>query len=334
MSDVIIGIHGLGNKPPKSLLKDWWQLSMIEGLKTGNHYSKLPEFRIAIWSDILYEKPLDLSEKDSTSPYFIGEKYVRAGDDFQIIDHSTRKKVVDYLGKQMNRIFLNDDLTMNYSFITDAIVGRYFKDLELYYSGERFIDAGRTESFSELIRSRLKDKLLKHRNDRIMLIAHSMGTVIAYDVLTFVLPDIKVDTFVTMGSPLGLPVIMSKIGDEMKRSGLNGKSIKTPPGILKNWYNYSDILDKVAFNYKLSDYYSQNDHGVKPVDILVTNNYEINGTKNPHKIFGYLRTPEFSQVLSEFILSGKLTTPQWVSMKLAGILGKIGFRPPVTKKIK
>jgi hypothetical protein len=328
MSDVIIGIHGLGNKPPESLLKDWWQLSMIEGLKTGNHYSRLPELRIAIWSDILYEKPLDLSEKNSTSPYFIGEKYVRARADFQVEDHDTRKKIVDYLGRQMNRIFLNDDLTMNYSFITDAIIGRYFKDLELYYSGERTDDPIDSRSFRELIRNRLCDKLIKHRDDRIMLIGHSMGTVIAYDVLTFVLPDIKIDTFVTMGSPLGLPVVMSNIGAEMKMRGFKDNNIRTPPGILKNWYNYSDILDKVAFNYKLSDYYSQNDHSVKPVDLLVTNNYEINGTKNPHKVFGYLRTPEFSSVLSDFILSGKLTTAQWISMKLTGILKKIGVRKP------
>ncbi|NMC38575.1 MAG: hypothetical protein GYA41_09655 [Bacteroidales bacterium] len=333
MADVIIGIHGLGNKPPESLLKDWWQLSMIEGLNTGNHNLKLPEFRIAIWSDILYEKPLDINEKDDNSPYFIDEKYIRAGDNFQITDHSTRKKVVDYLGKQMNRIFLNDDLTMNYSFITDAIIGRYFKDLELYYSGEITNGSSSTQSYRELIRQRLCDKLIKHRDDRIMLISHSMGTVIAYDVLTFMLPDIRVDTFVTMGSPLGLPVIMSNIAAELKMNGKNSNLI-TPPGIMKNWYNYSDILDKVAFNYKLSDYYTQNDHGVKPVDLLVTNNYEINGIKNPHKVFGYLRTPEFSEVLSGFILSGKLTTAQWISIKMDGILKKIGFRTPVKGKNK
>lgn len=334
MSDVIIGIHGLGNKPSKSLLKDWWKLSMIEGLKTGNYYSRLPEFRIVIWSDILYEKPLDISEKDISSPYHIGEKYVSASTDFQVEDHGIRQKIVDYLGRQMNRIFLNDDLTMNYEFISDAIIGRYFKDLEFYFSGKRTIDAKSTESYSELIRNRLRDKLLKHRNDRIMLISHSMGTVIAYDVLTFVLPDIEVDTFVTMGSPLGLPVVMSKIGDEMKRRGLNGNNIKTPPGILKNWYNYSDILDKVAFNYKLSDYYLQNDHGVKPVDLLVTNNYEINGTKNPHKVFGYLRTQEFSKVLNDFILFGKLTTTQWITRKLTGILKNTAFMRPASGKNK
>lgn len=331
MADVIIGIHGLGNKPPGTLLRDWWQFSMIEGLKSCNHYSQLPRFCLAVWSDIVYEKPLDIYEKDTESPFYIGERYTMASTDFHVSDHSARKKIVDYLGRQMNRIFLNDDLTMNYASLTDAIIGRYFKDLDLYYSGKRTGDKNQSESFRELIRNRLCDKLLKHRNDRIMLIGHSMGTVIAYDVLTFMLPDIKIDTFITMGSPLGLPVVMSKIGNEMKNKGA-GNKLATPPGILKNWYNFSDILDKVAFNYKLSDYYSQNFHGIKPVDILVTNNYEMNGTKNPHKVFGYLRTPEFSQVLSDFILSGKSATWQRFTGKMAGFLKKVGSIIPSAKK--
>ncbi len=326
MADVIIGIHGLKNKPPESLLKDWWQLSMIEGLKSVNHHSKFPQFLLVVWSDILYEKPLDIFERDPASPYFIEERYVRAGEDFQAGDRSSRKRINDYLGQQMNRIFLNEDLSINYSFITDAIIRRYFTDLDLYYSGERTIGPDQSESYGDLIRNRLRDKLMKHRNDRILLIGHSMGSVIAYDVLTFVIPEIRIDTFVTMGSPLGLPVVMGKIGDEMKRKGFRNNNIMTPPGITGNWYNYSDIYDKIAINYRLSDYYAQNSHGVKPADFIVTNNYEINGTKNPHKIFGYLRTPEFSQVLNDFILSGKPATSRWITSTLTGVLKRIGSR--------
>lgn len=326
MANVIIGIHGLKNKPPESLLKEWWKLSMIEGLESGNHVSGLPQFQLVIWSDLLYEKPLDIFEKDPASPYFIDERYVRAGEDFQAGDHSSRQKINDYLGRQMNRIFLNDDLSMNYSYITDAIISRYFTDLELYYSGKRTIGPDRTESYGDLIRNRLSNELIKHRKDRIMLIGHSMGSVIAYDVLTFVVPDIRIDTFVTMGSPLALPVVMGKIGEEMKKKGLWENNIMTPPGITGHWYNYSDLLDKVAINYRLSDYYEQNSLGVKPEDFLVINNYEINGAKNPHKIFGYLRTPEFSRVLNDFILSGKPTAGQRITRALSDILERIGSK--------
>ena len=31
MKTVLIGIHGLRNKPPKDTLADWWKTSIIEG---------------------------------------------------------------------------------------------------------------------------------------------------------------------------------------------------------------------------------------------------------------------------------------------------------------
>ena len=32
MARVIIGVHGLGNKPDKDTLYEWWRLSMMEGI--------------------------------------------------------------------------------------------------------------------------------------------------------------------------------------------------------------------------------------------------------------------------------------------------------------
>lgn len=305
MNNVIIGIHGLGNKPSEPLLRSWWEQSMTEGLKSGNFNPILPNFEMVFWSDILYEQSLDPNVKNIESPYFIDEKYVKASGDFTIENNSARIKIVDYLGKQMNRIFLNEDLSLNYSFISDAIISRYFKDLEVYYCGNSPGKKG-NHCAKKLIRARLHQKLKEHRKDNIMLIGHSMGSVIAYDVLTLLATDININTFITMGSPLGLPVIKSRIAAEQKERGVSVSTVlKTPPGITQKWYNFSDILDKVAFNYKLSDHYSANSHRVYPTDFLTINNYEINGNRNPHKSFGYLRTYEFAKVLNDFIQTEK-----------------------------
>jgi hypothetical protein len=317
MANVIIGIHGLGNKPPEAVLKRWWMLAMNEGLRINHHNNIVPPFELVFWADILYEKLLDPAEKNVYSPYFVDEKYTGAPEDFPVEDFSTRKRVVDYLGKQMNHIFLNEDLTLNYSFISDAIIDRYFKDLEIYYSGNFIRGNTLINNVNELIRKRLCDKLEEHRNDNIMLISHSMGSIIAFDVLTFLVPDIPINTFITMGSPLGLPVVISKIAAERKQRGIAATVLKTPPGITENWYNFSDILDKVAFNYKLSEFFSENNNGVKPVDFLVINNYMDDSERNPHKSFGYLRTPEFSQVLNEFIKTEKLTAKEKILRKLS-----------------
>jgi hypothetical protein len=33
VTSVVIGIHGLANKPPSDEKKDWWKRAIIEGLK-------------------------------------------------------------------------------------------------------------------------------------------------------------------------------------------------------------------------------------------------------------------------------------------------------------
>ena len=102
-------------------------------------------------------------------------------------------------------------------------------------------------------------------------------------------------------------MIVSKIASEQKQLNLEESQVSTPAAVYGNWFNFADILDKVAFNFRLDDDFIENQHGIKPIDYLVVNNYEINNIRNPHKSFGYLRTPEFSTKLSEFVLSEKIT---------------------------
>lgn len=294
---------------------------MKEGLRLGKYDVIFPSFEMASWSDIIHKTSQDPSEKDPESPYFIDEKYTEARPDFNPGDNSTRRKVVDFIGRQMNHAFLNEDLTLNYSFISDAIISRYFRDLEIYYSNIPVESDGGSSTYRELIRKRLLDKLIEHRKDQIMLIGHSMGSIIAFDVLTFLAPEIRINTLVTMGSPLGLPVVISKIAAEMRQKGIIDTRLKSPPGVTGKWYNYSDILDTVAFNYRLADYYTENSSGVKPVDLLVVNDYESNKVRNPHKAYGYLRTPQFTAVLNEFISTEKLSLKErimrWIQRTLS-----------------
>ncbi len=105
MANVIIGIHGLGNKPPKQLLKKWWKQAMLEGLENNKHESLLPKFELVYWADILYNKPLNPSEKDKSSPYFLDEGYAKASKNYSNENHETRQKVVDYLSHSTKQSF-------------------------------------------------------------------------------------------------------------------------------------------------------------------------------------------------------------------------------------
>ncbi len=322
MANVIIGIHGLGNKPDKKQLEHWWKLSMIEGLKTNNYKSTLPKFELVYWADIRYDKPLSEAE-EKTGPYFLNEAYVKTSKDFHSENHSTRKKVVGFINRQLNHLLLNKDYSLNYSKISDSLIAKYFKDLDAYYKESCTTENASLCNVKDLINERLIQILNKYKNDKIMLVSHSMGSIVAFEVLNFELPGFDINSFVTMGSPLGLPIIISKIAAEQKQLLNEDNHMNTPPSVSGHWYNFSDILDKVAFNYELADDFSENERSIKPVDFLVVNNYEMNGKKNPHKSFGYLRTPEFAKVLNDFILAEKLSLIQRVRRKVKQIINSV-----------
>ncbi|MCK5703950.1 MAG: alpha/beta hydrolase, partial [Cyclobacteriaceae bacterium] len=181
------------------------------------------------------------------------------------------------------------------------------KDLEIYYAEECYDENDIRCEARKLIRKRLIKVLAKYKGDDIFLIGHSMGSIIAYDVLTFLAPDINIRTFVTMGSPLGFPVVQGKIATEWHAKRLVPPRLRTPPRVKKHWYNFADLNDKVALIYQLSKNFKANWRGIRPKDFVVHNDYQIENSFNPHKSFGYLRTPEFSKVLHEFSVEESFT---------------------------
>jgi hypothetical protein len=302
MARIVIGIHGLGNKPGPSILTEWWEKSMIEGLELNGYSAKLPKFEMVYWADILHSKLMDINISDPENPLYLDEKYVPSPTDFIPKKHPVRKKILKFLGEQLYKIFLNKDLSLNYSFIPNYFVRRYFKEIEIYYKEDSTQKDPQACKINVLIKQRLIVALEKHKDDEIMLVCHSMGSIIAYDVLSFVLPNVRIRTFVTIGSPLGMPIIVSKIASQYKLRSRGRRRMVTPPGVYGNWFNYSDVLDKITFNYKLGKKFGANALGVKPKDYEVINDYHNSeGEHNPHKSYGYLRSKEFARVLNDFV---------------------------------
>lgn len=323
MSKVIIGIHGLGNKPKAEILEDWWWKAIAEGLRknTDNKYRK-PVFKLVYWADVLHEKPEDETSTNPDDPLFLEERYEAESFTPEIKDHSVRKKIMDSILNKINQIFLNDDYSLNFSALNDLIIENYFKDLEAYYSND--FDE-KQQLVRKTLRNKLKTVLEMHKKDDILLIAHSMGSIIAFDVLTLFARQVKINTFITIGSPLGLPVVVSKIANELQLKNREKQSLKTPASIINHWFNFSDLEDKVAFEYHLDDDFSGNSNGIKVSDFVVSNNYTFNGQHNPHKSYGYLRTPEFSKKIYDFLTKKPATIYQriWKHIQKFSIISKI-----------
>jgi hypothetical protein len=304
MKPIIIGIHGLGNKPPKQLLDTWWRTAIREGLRNLGHDRPLFPFDLMYWATYLHPVPEDPAVTAPDDPLYLKEPYVPSSGKPPPEPGENRRKVLDFIEKEMDSLLLNDDLTIRYGAITDMIIHHSFRDLDAYYSTECTDLENRGCLAKQAIVSYVSGILKKYRGRRIMLIAHSMGSIIAYDALASLGDDIAVDTLVTMGSPLGIPVVMSRIASDLAVKPARGEKLSTPSNVTRRWYNISDISDRIAMNYNLGDDYDPNALGVRPEDMIVQNDYETGGEYNPHKIYGYLRTPGMARIVHEFLTSG------------------------------
>jgi hypothetical protein len=56
---IIIGVHGLGNKPSKELLETWWKWAIMEGLRIVGKPRFDINFELVYWADIQYPNPLN-----------------------------------------------------------------------------------------------------------------------------------------------------------------------------------------------------------------------------------------------------------------------------------
>ena len=117
-----------------------------------------------------------------------------------------------------------------------------------------------------MICSKLVNVFKKHRKEKIILIAHSLGSIIAYDALTQIAAEGPIETLVTIGAPQGLPIMNGRIIAERRKDPAQKGVLKTPENIRSHWYNLADVRDKTAINCKLQDDFKKNARHFGPVD--------------------------------------------------------------------
>ncbi len=310
---IILGIHGLGNKPPKRLLARWWRTALEEGLSAIGHPRHLFQFRLVYWAEFLHPQPLNPEVRNKKDPLYVDNPYIPSRPGKENRRKKISKRVFDYFERQLYKIILKEDMSIDYGAVEDLFIRRYFRDLDIYYSKQCRNRKNVLCQARDVIRGDLARLLRKYRRKDILLIAHSMGSIIAYDVLTQSVPDIRIHTLVTMGSPLGMPVVMLKILSEQRKKPQKHLAAKTPENIVGTWYNFSDPEDKVATVYNLGEDYKENSRHVRPIDIIVHNDYAHEGERNPHSAYGYLRTQEMANVIFNFLHQGHPKARIWVS---------------------
>jgi hypothetical protein len=297
MSKIIIAIHGMGNKPPRKQLSVWWKAAIREGLSNKGKFLFL-RFKMVYWASIVHRTPFNPQCIDKDDPSYLKEPYIKSSNAvLKNRDNKIKKRIRKHINDQLEKILYDEDGFSHFNSLTDFVLRHFVKDLAVYY-GDPSEDS---LSIRDEICRQLADILHKHKRKKILLIAHSMGSIIAWDVLTRYVPEVEIDTFVTIGSPLGIPVVKNHLVADLKASGDASKELRTPENIRGAWKNLADFKDLVAFNADLKNDFLPNRLGVQPEDFFIHNDYESNGNENHHKSYGYLRCPEMSQIISDFL---------------------------------
>jgi hypothetical protein len=280
----IIGIHGLANKPPRDEKSAWWRAAIREGLdrNLGLRVAEdaLP-FAFVYWADLRYPQPL--SGDRNLEPYRpdlgLGPFPSPAGD-----PASAEPTLKDRIYRGLAHLQEAAGLTP----VDDLILEYRLDDLWGYYEDAAFRDAAR---------ARLRAALTEAATDEVLIAAHSMGGLIAYDVLRAAEADgtpLPRCALVTLGSPLGLADLKLRLADEHGPLRV--------PAALTAWTNLMDRQDIATVGDDLAALYAPNAAGVRVRDVPVVNAYRrTDGTENRHKSYGYLRTPEFSRAVAGFL---------------------------------
>lgn len=174
--------------------------------------------------------------------------------------------------------------------------------------------------FTAQVRERVRAQLcaLMDRDDRIMLITHGTGSVIAYDVLWQLshdpefkerYGDSKVESWLTLGSPLGDSNIRKRL------RGAREKSENIFPANVISWHNVSAEDDFCCHDNTLADDYKKM---LKQRLVSAVHDYRVfnlavrYGKSNPHSSVGYYIHPRTSKILADWMQSGDMkATPKY-----------------------
>ena len=128
-------------------------------------------------------------------------------------------------------------------------------------------------------------------HDQVVVLAHSLGSVVGYDLFDALHDSVDVPLFITAGCPLGLPAVQRNLLPTVRSAGKRaGPEVQGAP---VPWLNAFDVRDFVALVHPLANCYAgrlQEEQTLNPSD--------------PHAIQDYLADPDVARPIGR-ALAGK-----------------------------
>jgi len=290
----IIFVPGKNPKPPADQHQRLLWRTLVEGVRRaepdvasdfGQHAK---DFTLAAWNYLYYHKSKDISRDLPWIEVLINQ-------------HETSEQDIREASawhRKLDRLLYN--VIDYFPFLLQLLPGPLrstAEEIKHYFHNRNNIACD--------VRERLKQELrpMLGSADKVLLIGHSMGSVIAYDTLWELshleqLPG-KIDLFLTIGSPLGINYVQRRlVGNQYV-----GK--KKYPSTIRRWVNISSTGDVTALDRIFSDDFGEMiDEGV--IESIedhcegIYNSFRNEEGLNCHRSYGYLVNPAVGKVVADW----------------------------------
>jgi len=263
----IVFVHGLGNKPESTELIRLWKrsLSRDDGIDLN---AENISSTMVYWADVFYATPdPDLASYESLDEYKLTLEEDEAVHSAEIQVNKTisidERNFIEQLAKKyevpVRHVAKDASLANNAKdevavyeriplpgYLKELIMAAFVKEAYAYIFNKESNPTGQKKY---QVRSELRHRFVttlkqiksSKPDETIVVVSHSMGTMIAYDCLKSVPDCPEVEAFFTIGSPLGVDEIQDCFSpDWTSNDGFPSKKL------IKKWINFYDPLDAVA----------------------------------------------------------------------------------------
>lgn len=293
--NTIIYVHGIGNKPEAAVLKCQWD-RVLFGAEMGDRT------RMAYWVNrVRYPTPLagncasgdTIDENRTASDAIFSGASVHDQADIDVAGAIALDiaRITADASQQEVLHHVSDEILQKSEEVPAGLATRDVRAKILPLPGflrkliTRFLTRTLLEDVNDFLfnaerRAAMEQALIDRLNaggGPFVIIAHSQGSMIAYDVLRKLKKDdADVRLFLTIGSPLGI----EEVQDILKADG----PLSIPPCV-DRWLNVADRLDPVAADPILA-----NDFTPRGIEDIADVGLNPDSPRHPHSATGYLST--------------------------------------------
>jgi hypothetical protein len=300
-------IHGVSNQPEREGLRALWTSTLErDGVRLGD---RGVESAMIYWADVLYAAPeAGPAGDEDAAP---GDEVLAAAREPVTFAGAAlppaERAFVDRLARTLGVTAEDLDPAMRPpdrrdarrherlplpAWLRNRLMARFVCDAHLYFFNKAFTPrAGVTFRVRDELRRRFVQALRDAGGAApLVVLSHSMGSIVAYDCLAHEDACPPIDALVTVGSPLGLDEVQDFLPRWTRENGFPSARLRGP------WVNVFDRLDLIAAaDPAIADDYRREGRAV------VEDLEEPNWGPWRHSITKYLQGPKLRARLAQLL---------------------------------